>query len=38
MADQDKLGQALDRLAIEDPTFVVKVDDETGQTLISGIG
>jgi elongation factor G len=38
MADQEKLSQALDRLAMEDPTFVVKVDEETGQTLISGMG
>jgi elongation factor G len=38
MADQEKLSQALDKLAMEDPTFIVKVDDETGQTLISGMG
>ncbi len=38
MADQEKLTQALDRLAMEDPTFVVRVDEETGQTLISGMG
>ncbi len=37
-ADQDKLGNALGRLADEDPTFVVKYDDETGQTVISGMG
>ncbi|HEX9411188.1 MAG TPA: elongation factor G, partial [Actinomycetota bacterium] len=37
-ADQDKLSSALGRLADEDPTFVVKVNDETGQTLISGMG
>jgi elongation factor G len=37
-ADQEKLGQALQRLADEDPTFVVKYDDETGQTIISGMG
>jgi elongation factor G len=38
MADQEKLSQALDRLSMEDPTFIVRVDDETGQTLISGMG
>jgi elongation factor G len=37
-ADQDKLATALERLAFEDPTFVVKTDDETGQTLIRGMG
>jgi elongation factor G len=37
-ADQDKLGNALGKLADEDPTFVVKFDDETGQTIISGMG
>ncbi len=37
-ADQDKLSDALTRLSDEDPTFRVKVDDETGQTLISGMG
>ncbi len=37
-ADQDKLGEALMKLAEEDPTFKVKSDDETGQTLISGMG
>ncbi|HEX2110691.1 MAG TPA: elongation factor G [Gaiellaceae bacterium] len=37
-ADQDKLGQALARLADEDPTFRVRTDEETGQTLISGMG
>jgi elongation factor G len=37
-ADQDKLGNALNRLSDEDPTFRVNVDDETGQTLISGMG
>src|SRR5213593_2019116 len=37
-ADQDKLSVALQKLADEDPTFVVKVNDETGQTLISGMG
>ncbi|MFA7228455.1 MAG: elongation factor G [Melioribacteraceae bacterium] len=37
-ADQDKLSDALGKLSDEDPTFKVKVDDETGQTLISGMG
>jgi elongation factor G len=37
-ADQDKLGTGLARLAEEDPTFRVETDDETGQTLISGMG
>ncbi|MEW6194512.1 MAG: elongation factor G [Bacteroidota bacterium] len=37
-ADQDKLSEALAKLSDEDPTFKVKVDDETGQTLISGMG
>lgn len=37
-ADQDKLSEALIKLSDEDPTFRVKVDDETGQTLISGMG
>jgi elongation factor G len=37
-ADQEKMGIALQRLAEEDPTFRVKVDDETGQTIISGMG
>ena len=37
-ADQDKLGQGLSRLAEEDPTFRVRTDDETGQTLIAGMG
>jgi len=37
-ADQDKLAQALQRLAEEDPTFRVSSDEETGQTLISGMG
>jgi elongation factor G len=36
--DQDKLGTALQRLADEDPTFRVQTDEETGQTLISGMG
>jgi elongation factor G len=38
LADFDKLTAALERLAIEDPTFRVKVDPETGQTIISGMG
>jgi elongation factor G len=37
-ADQDKLATALQRLADEDPTFQVRTDEETGQTLISGMG
>jgi len=37
-ADQEKLGSSLARLAEEDPTFQVRSDDETGQTLISGMG
>jgi elongation factor G len=37
-ADQDKLSDALTKLSDEDPTFKVKVDDETGQTLINGMG
>ncbi|RLC81949.1 MAG: elongation factor G [Chloroflexi bacterium] len=37
-ADQDKLSEALRRLAEEDPTFRVKVDEQTGQTIISGMG
>jgi len=37
-ADQDKLGDGLSRLADEDPTFLVRSDDETGQTIISGMG
>jgi elongation factor G len=37
-ADQDKLGSALGKLTDEDPTFVVKFDEETGQTVISGMG
>jgi elongation factor G len=37
-ADQDKLGSALMKLAEEDPTFRVKTDHETGQTIISGMG
>ncbi len=37
-ADQEKLALALGRLSEEDPTFVVKTDEETGQTIISGMG
>lgn len=37
-ADQDKLGYALQRLAEEDPTFRVYTDQETGQTIIAGMG
>jgi len=37
-ADQDKLSDALQRLADEDPTFQVKVDEDTGQTVIAGMG
>jgi elongation factor G len=36
--DQDKLAMALARLSDEDPTFMVKTDEETGQTIISGMG
>jgi len=36
--DQDKMAIALQRLGEEDPTFVVKTDEETGQTIISGMG
>jgi len=36
--DQEKLGLALKRLSEEDPTFVIKTNHETGQTIISGIG
>ena len=37
-ADQEKLGMALNKLSIEDPSFKVKVDHETNQTIISGMG
>jgi elongation factor G len=37
-ADQDKMGEALSRLSDEDPTFRVHTDQETGQTIISGMG
>jgi len=36
--DQDKLGESLAKLAEEDPTFRIRVDEETGQTLIAGMG
>lgn len=36
--DQEKLGLALNKLALEDPSFKIKFDDETSQTLISGMG
>jgi elongation factor G len=36
--DQDKLGKALSALSEEDPTFQVRTDDETGQTIIAGMG
>src|SRR5258707_10663646 len=36
--DQDKLGTAIQRLAEEDPTIHVRTDDETGQTIIAGMG
>lgn len=37
-ADQEKLGMSLQKLAVEDPSFRVKTDEETGQTIISGMG
>jgi len=37
-ADQDKLSESMTKLSDEDPTFKIKVDEETGQTLISGMG
>jgi elongation factor G len=37
-ADQEKLATSMAKLADEDPTFVVKYDEETGQTIISGMG
>nr|WP_286189284.1 elongation factor G [Sanguibacter hominis] len=37
-ADQEKLGVAIQKLAEEDPTFRVKLDEETGQTVIGGMG
>ncbi len=38
LADQDKMGIALQKLAEEDPTFKVRKDEDTGQTIISGMG
>jgi elongation factor G len=37
-ADQDKLAQALQKLAMEDPSFRININEDTGQTLISGMG
>src|SRR6202012_1087241 len=37
-ADQEKMGLALNRLAQEDPSFRVQTDEESGQTIISGMG
>ena len=37
-ADQEKMGTALQRLVAEDPTLTVKTDEETGQTILSGMG
>jgi elongation factor G len=37
-ADSDKLGVALNKLAEEDPTFKVHTDEDSGQTVISGMG
>src|SRR5205807_6339774 len=37
-SDQEKLGVAIQRLAEEDPTFQVRTDEETGQTIIAGMG
>jgi elongation factor G len=37
-SDQERLGTAIQRLADEDPTFQVRTDEETGQTIISGMG
>ena len=37
-ADQEKMGMALNRLAQEDPTFKVSTDQETGETIIAGMG
>ena len=38
LADQDRLTDSLRKLSEEDPTFLVKYNDETGQTIISGMG
>jgi elongation factor G len=37
-ADQDRLSEAMERISHEDPTFKIKLDPETGQTIISGMG
>jgi elongation factor G len=37
-ADQEKMGMAMERLSAEDPTFRIRTDEETGQTIISGMG
>ncbi|MDT0130910.1 elongation factor G, partial [Acinetobacter baumannii] len=37
-ADQEKMGIALQRLAAEDPSFRLHIDEESGQTIISGMG
>ncbi len=37
-SDQEKMGMALNKLSEEDPTFSIKVDQETGQTIIGGMG
>ena len=37
-SDQEKLGTAIQKLAEEDPTFTVKLDEETGQTVLGGMG
>src|SRR6267143_2062159 len=37
-ADQEKMGEALGKLSEEDPTFKVSTNEETGQTIISGMG
>jgi elongation factor G len=37
-SDDEKLGESLQKLAEEDPTFLVRTDEETGQTIISGMG
>jgi len=37
-ADQDRIGEAMQKLTEEDPTFLTHYDDETGQTIISGMG
>jgi elongation factor G len=37
-ADQEKLGMSLQKLSVEDPSFRVRTDEETGQTIISGMG